>query len=92
MQRIYRNMQHTVATRLREVTRTCNNVLMPIANQIITVAKASKQTGISKRTIQDAIVRGDLPALKTGNQTAAYLIDPADLAAWVANRTKAQAS
>lgn len=91
MQRTYRSAQHTAATRLREVTRACNNVPMPISIPLITVTKASKQTGISKRTIQDAIARGDLPALKTGDQTAAYLIDPDDLQWWLTSR-KAEAS
>jgi excisionase family DNA binding protein len=53
----------------------------------ITVTLASMQTGIPRRTLQDAINRGDLKAMKLGTNTAAYLIDETDLDTYLAQRS-----
>jgi excisionase family DNA binding protein len=52
----------------------------------LSVAEASAQTRIPKRTIQAAITRGDLKADKLGGLTGAFLIDPDDLDRYAAKR------
>lgn len=61
---------------------------MPITDPPLTVTEASDKTGINYRTIQQAILRGRLPAHKTTGKTGAYLIDPADLHEWATRRNE----
>ena len=58
-------------------------------SQWITTSSASQTSGIPKRTIIAAINRGDLAAQKLPGLTGAFLIDPADLHAWLAGRGRA---
>lgn len=78
--------QHADSQCLYNYALMVYTVHMPLINPPLTVTEASQKTGIKVRTLQAAIARGDLAAHKTGGQTAAYLIDPDDLAAWVATR------
>jgi excisionase family DNA binding protein len=52
----------------------------------LSVAEASEETGIPKRTVQAAITRGDLKAHKLPGRTAPFLIDRRDLDRWIAGR------
>jgi len=52
----------------------------------MSVAQASDEKQIPKRTIQAAIVRGELKAHKMPGTTGAYLIQPRDLDRWIAKR------
>jgi len=52
----------------------------------LSVSQVAQRTGISKRTIQDALHRGDLKAEKFPGLTGAYLIEETDLLSWLINR------
>lgn len=52
----------------------------------VTVAQASEQTGISRRTLVDAIARRKLKARKIGDATSPYLIRRRDLQKWLDTR------
>jgi excisionase family DNA binding protein len=52
----------------------------------ISVAQASSQTGIPKRTILWAISQGKLKAHKLGGSTGAFIIQQRDLDKFVAKR------
>ncbi|MEC4837472.1 helix-turn-helix domain-containing protein [Mycobacteroides chelonae] len=52
----------------------------------LTVAQIAGQTGIPKRTVIAAIVRGDLKARKLPGTTGAYLVKPKDLDKYLTNR------
>lgn len=52
----------------------------------ITTATAHQSTGIPKRTIIAAINRGDLKADKLPGLTGSFLINPAELDAWLSRR------
>lgn len=52
----------------------------------LSVAEASAQKDIPKRTLQAAITRGDLKAHKLGGLTGAFLIDQRDLDRYAAKR------
>jgi excisionase family DNA binding protein len=52
----------------------------------MSVAQASDEKRIPKRTIQAAIVRGELKAHKMPGATGAYLINPRELDRWVSKR------
>lgn len=52
----------------------------------LSVMEAATQKGISKRTIQAAIARGDLRAHQLPGRTGAYLIEQRDLDKWAAKR------
>lgn len=58
----------------------------------ISVAEASAQKDIPKRTIQAAITRGELRAHKLGGLTGAYVIDQRDLDRWADRREQEKAS
>ena len=62
------------------------------ASPPLSVAEASQQVNVPKRTIQYAISRGDLKAYKMPGRTGAYLITSQDLADWQAGRTAKAAS
>jgi excisionase family DNA binding protein len=64
---------------------------MPKAMPFLSAAQAAFQEGIPKRTILAAIERGELPAHKMPGRTGAYLIDPADLDAYITRRAGALA-
>jgi excisionase family DNA binding protein len=57
----------------------------------LSVAEASAQKDIPKRTVQAAITRGDLPAHKLPGLTGSYLINQRDLDKWAARREAATA-
>ncbi|NLA37077.1 MAG: helix-turn-helix domain-containing protein [Actinobacteria bacterium] len=58
----------------------------------LSVAEASQQWNVPKRTIQHAIATGGLKAHKMPGRTGAYLIAERDLNKWIAKRvTKASA-
>ena len=73
---------------MRNFQHTTNFHVMPLSHPL-SVTEASQQVNVPKRTIQYAISQGDLQAHKMPGRTGAYLIDPADLAAWVDGRSKA---
>ena len=52
----------------------------------LTTAEAAAYAGVSPRTVQRAIARGELVARKTGANTAGWLIDPRNLDAWMKGR------
>lgn len=56
---------------------------------VLSVIEAAEQSGISKRGIQWAILKGRLPAYKMPGRTGAYLIDPNDLADYISRREEA---
>jgi hypothetical protein len=58
---------------------------MPNPKWITTLA-AHQSTGIPKRTIIAAINRGDLKADKLPGLTGSFLINPAELDAWLSRR------
>ena len=58
---------------------------MPNSKWITTTA-AHQCTGIPKRTIIAAINRGDLKADKLPGLTGSFLINPAELDAWLSRR------
>lgn len=58
----------------------------------ISVSQAATDNGVPKRTIQYAIAKGELRAVKLPGLTGAYLIDPADLQRWLAARSTEAAS
>jgi excisionase family DNA binding protein len=57
----------------------------------LSVAEASEQTGIPKRTIQHAITQGELKAHKLSGATGSYLIQRVDLDRWATRREAATA-
>lgn len=64
---------------------------MPPSSPPLSVAEASEEQGIPKRTIQAAIARGDLKAHKMPGQTGSYLIQRRDFTRWLTKREKASA-
>jgi excisionase family DNA binding protein len=58
----------------------------------LTVAQASTQTGIPKRTLQWAISQGRLAAEKLAGNTGPYVLQQRDLDEYVAAKRNAQAS
>ena len=58
----------------------------------ITTKQAAARSGIPRRTILHAILRGDLPAEKFGDgHTSAYMIRERDLDRWLEQREQASA-
>jgi hypothetical protein len=55
---------------------------------LLTVSDAAGQYKLAKRSIQDAILRGKLPARKLSGATGAYLIKEADLREWLFTRPR----
>jgi excisionase family DNA binding protein len=55
-------------------------------NTPLSVRDVVEQTNIPKRTIQAALARRDLKAHKFGGITGAWVIEQADLDAWLATR------
>jgi excisionase family DNA binding protein len=70
---------------LRNFTHTSSFVRVSTTPPL-SVAQASDEKRIPKRTIQAAIARGELKAHKMPGATGAYLISPRDLDRWVAKR------
>lgn len=56
----------------------------------LTVAEASETRAIPRRTIQDAINRGDLHAIKLPGLTGAYLLDRGQFNAWADRRADSE--
>ena len=57
----------------------------------LSAADAALQKAIPKRTVQAAIARGDLKAIKLGGLTGSYVIEQRDLDRWVAKRNARRA-
>lgn len=58
---------------------------------VLSVIEAAEQSGIPRRSLQWAILKGRLPAHKMPGRTGAYLIDPDDLADYISRREQASA-
>lgn len=52
----------------------------------LSVVEAADETGIPRRTLQAAILRGALKARKLPGRTGSYLIQRRDLDRWIAKR------
>ncbi len=59
---------------------------MPPADPPLSVAQAAREYGIPKRTIQWALLQGQLAAHKLPGSTAAWVIDRANFEAWANQR------
>jgi excisionase family DNA binding protein len=58
----------------------------------LSIGQVVERSGIPKRTIHNAVARGELKSMKLPGLTGAYLIDEDDLDRWLAGRQQETAS